>query len=61
MDNIEIRMRCIEAAARNPYPHPAGVARGVLESAEAWYEWIISGPRGPAAKGKPKSGANVLY
>lgn len=38
----EIRMRAIEAAAKNPQPHPDGYTAGVLETAKLWSDWIIS-------------------
>lgn len=47
MDDTEIKLRCIEAAARNPYPHPDGLVAGVLEAAHRWFEWV----KVPPAKG----------
>jgi hypothetical protein len=46
MEDREIRLRLIEAAARNPLPHPQGFAAGVLETATKWEEYVlkISGP-----------------
>ena len=41
----EIRLRCIEAAARNPVPHPEGYGAAVLEAAKGWAEWVV-GPGG---------------
>lgn len=46
MDERELRMKCIEAAARNPLPHPDGYAAGILESAQAFYAWVASGKSG---------------
>jgi len=44
MDAREVRLRCIEAAARNPDPrHPEGFAVGVLAAAKVWESWIING------------------
>lgn len=40
MDKQEIRLRCIEAAARNPTPHPKGYAAGILEAAQEWEAWV---------------------
>lgn len=53
MDEREIRLRLIEAAARNPVPHKDGFAAGVLEAAGKWEEYVlkISG-KGPL--GLPK-------
>ena len=43
MDAREIRLRSIEAAARNPDPrHPDGFAAGVLAAAQVWESWIIN-------------------
>jgi hypothetical protein len=42
MDDKEVRLRCIEAAAKSPTPHSRGYAAGVQESAESWYLWINS-------------------
>lgn len=42
MDEREIRLRCIEAAAKNPPSHQGGYAAGVREAASAWFDWIIS-------------------
>jgi hypothetical protein len=41
MDEREIRLRCIEAAAKTPTVHSKGHAEGVLETAKAWYEWVL--------------------
>jgi hypothetical protein len=42
MDEREIRLRLIEAAAKVPHnTHPAGVAAGVLETARAWEAFIL--------------------
>lgn len=43
MDAIEVRTRCIEAAAKHPNAHPAGAAAGVVEMASLWCDWIFSG------------------
>lgn len=40
MDQAEIRLRLIEAAARNPTPHPDGFAAGVLAAAGAWEQYV---------------------
>ncbi len=47
----EIRLRCIEAAARTPTPHGAGYPAGVLEAAEKWATWVLGKP---APLGLPK-------
>jgi hypothetical protein len=60
MDTREIRLRCIEAAARNPDPrHPGGFAAGVVAAAQTWEAWILNDlakqppapGRGPPGKG----------
>lgn len=37
---VEVRLRCLEAAARNPLPHAKGYAAGVIETAQAFYAWV---------------------
>ena len=55
MDEREIRLRCIEAAAKNPQPHKDGYSAAVLGAASVWFDWIISKPKeGPL--GLPKAG-----
>lgn len=56
MDRQEARLRCIEAAARNPVPHAQGYAAGVLETARLWEEYIFSnvGVPGKGTLGLPK-------
>ena len=44
MDDTEIKLRCVEAAARNPYPHPDGLVAGVRAAAQEWFEWIKAAP-----------------
>lgn len=48
----EVRLRCIEAAARAPVVHQNGPAAGVLAVAQTWAEWV-SGVR-PAPLGLPQ-------
>lgn len=48
----EVRLRCIEAAARFPQVHPDGPARGVLEAASLWFHWIISKEKDEGVFGK---------
>jgi hypothetical protein len=43
MDVLEFRLRCLEAAARNPSPHKDGYAAGVVESAQKYADWV-TGP-----------------
>lgn len=38
----EIKLRCIEAAAKHPTVHANGFAAGVLENATLWFDWIKS-------------------
>lgn len=40
MDDKEIRLRCIEAAAKNLIPHTGGYAIGVMETAKTYHAWI---------------------
>lgn len=42
MDRAEAKLRLIEAAARNPTPHPDGYPAGVQAAASAWFNWIFS-------------------
>lgn len=48
LSDEEIRLRCIEAAARNPQVHQGGYAAGVLEMAGA-YEAFVRGTAAPTA------------
>lgn len=41
----EVRLRCLEAAARNPTPHKDGYAAGVLEAAQQYTEFVTHGGR----------------
>lgn len=61
MDQREIRMRCIEAAARNPYPHKDGVVAAVLEAAKNFEGFVDRAsdyspdhPRNQGTLGLPK-------
>jgi hypothetical protein len=47
MDEREIRLRCIEAAAKNPTPHTAGYAAGVVASAREFVLFVL-GENAPA-------------
>ena len=49
----QIRMRCIEAAARNPAPHADGYAAGILASAKMFSTWVLEGD-------KPAEGVDSL-
>lgn len=50
MDQAEIRLRLVEAAAKNPIPHRDGFSMGVLEQAKLWETWVLekTGASGPA-------------
>jgi len=62
MDAIEVRMRCIEAAAKNPTPHNDGFPTGTLESAKMWAEWVLPGPETAPKLTKIKTtGADSLF
>ena len=37
----EIRLRCIEAAARNPVPHVDGYAAGVVDAAAKYERFVV--------------------
>jgi hypothetical protein len=50
MDDKEIKLRCIEAAAKTPTVHVKGHAAGVQEIASAWFDWIIPSPKGGDTK-----------
>jgi hypothetical protein len=63
VDEREIRLRLIEAAAAHPTPHDKGFAAGTLDTARLWEEYVltntkISGPSAPSGKtlGLPKKG-----
>ena len=40
MDDQELRLACIEAAADAPIIHAEGPAVGVIKTANLWYLWI---------------------
>ena len=56
MDEREIRLRLIEAAARTPTPHPEGYVTGVRRAAEDWLRWVVANERadGKSTLGLPK-------
>lgn len=56
MDEREIRLRLVEAAARFPVPHKDGFAAGALEAAQKWEEYVLknSGDRSHATTGATK-------
>ena len=55
MEAIEVRLRCIEAAAKTPTVHLGGQAQGVLEIAQAWADWVLaSAPAAPGTLHLPK-------
>lgn len=56
MDEREIRLRCIEAAAKAPNAHVGGYAAGVLEQAGTWFNWIVGADRPQATLTKPPLG-----
>jgi hypothetical protein len=41
MDELEVRMRCIEAAAKLQMVHLEGTDKGVLRVAQLWAEWVL--------------------
>jgi hypothetical protein len=43
MEHQEIRLRCLEAAARNPTPHADGYAAGAVAAAQKFYEFVTHG------------------
>lgn len=53
MDTAEIRLRCIEAAAKTPTVHRDGHAAGVLETAAKWAEWVQPPPGKPGTLSLP--------
>ena len=72
MDEREIRLRCIEAAASchlaPVFPREQGPAAGVLEVAKAWAEWVAPPPSRTARRSSDaeylqstKSGVADLY
>ena len=46
MEINELRLRCIEAAARYPAVHNGGWAEGVKVVVSVWFDWIVSNPQG---------------
>lgn len=54
MTETEVRLRCIEAAARAPMVHQDGPAAGVLAVAKGWAAWVVdNGANVPAGVSKP--------
>lgn len=51
MDQAEIRLRLIEAAARNPVPHPDGFAAAVLAAARQWEAYVNFSTAGAEKRG----------
>lgn len=51
----EIRLRCIEAAAKAPIVHQDGPVTGVIEAAQSWFDWISRSEPLP-----PVAGVNTL-
>lgn len=41
VDEREVRLRCIEAAAKAPIPHEQGYAAGMLAAAQSWAAWVL--------------------
>jgi hypothetical protein len=54
MDDREIRLRLIEAAAKAPNAHSKGYAEGVLEQAARWEEFVFGKISGKPTLGLPK-------
>lgn len=52
MDTNEIRLRCVEAAAKAPMTHAEGYAKGVTETAAEWAAFILQGAESGAAQDK---------
>lgn len=40
----EVKLRLIEAAAKNPQPHADGYGKGVVATAQQWLEWVQGKP-----------------
>lgn len=62
MSPIEVRLRCIEAAAKNPVPHKDGFAAGILEAAKLWEQWVYPQQQGTESSktlSLPKKGGKV--
>lgn len=48
LSEFELRLRCLEAAAKTPMVHNAGPAAGVIGVAQQWEEWVVNGTQPPA-------------
>lgn len=50
VDVVQVRLRCLEAAARpgsfSP-AHQAGPVKAILESAQAFAEWVLNSAEAP--------------
>jgi hypothetical protein len=45
VDVMQVRLRCIEAAARHAIPHPDGYAAGILAAAKGFSAWVLEGDK----------------
>jgi hypothetical protein len=45
VDAVQVRLRCIEAAARNPVPNVDGYAAGILAAAKVFSAWVLEGDK----------------
>jgi hypothetical protein len=54
VDVVQVRLRCIEAAARNPVPNADGYAAGILAAAKVFSTWVLEGD-------KPEEGVQNLF
>ena len=52
MDEREIRLRCIEAAARAPMTHESGYSAGVLQAAGQWAAFVLQAVKVDIAQDK---------
>lgn len=43
LDDREVRLRCVEAAARNPHPHKDGYPAAILVTAKLLSAWVLEG------------------
>ena len=60
MDDKEVRLRLVEAAAKSPIVHKDGPAAGVLAVAQAWAEWVAPPPTRTAPERPPGSVTMVV-
>jgi hypothetical protein len=61
LPDVEVRLRCLEAAAKTPMVHNQGHAVGVREVAAAWATWVLGQPVAKEQPATADRGAADLF